>query len=544
MLLEIDRLNLDFHLDTGQRLPEKKQVLFDVSLTVDSGETVALVGESGSGKSVTALSILRLLEDSSHVDSSGAILFKGEDIASLDQEGIRRLRGNHIAMIFQEPMTSLNPVYSIGNQLMEPLLLHRGLTKKKAEHEAIRLLERTGIDAAALRMKVFPHQLSGGQRQRVMIAMALACRPALLIADEPTTALDVTIQAQILELIQDLQQELGMALLLISHDLTMVRRIAGKVYIMKDGRIIEHGTNPYIFEHPQQSYTRELLNSVPIAKLHPKKSGEVLIDLHELSCQFHIKSGWPSFLSRTSPKKNIRAVDQVNLSIRQGTTCGLVGESGSGKSTLAFAILRLIKSSGEIMFKGKPLQGLSKREMRPLRKNLQIVFQDPFSSLSPRLTVGQIIAEGMTVHNIGGTTAERQRKVAETMIEVGLDADMINRFPHEFSGGQRQRIAIARSIVLAPDFLVLDEPTSALDMTIQKQIIDLLQELQERYGITYLFISHDLRVVRALADQVAVMQDGKIVESGDAEKVFEAPEHPYTKRLFAAALEDRHYPIN
>jgi microcin C transport system ATP-binding protein len=536
MLLEIDHLNLSFHLDTGKKQPEKKQVLFDISLTVERGETVALVGESGSGKSVTALSILRLLEDSSHVNSSGTIHFEGKDISTLDKKGIRKIRGNRIAMIFQEPMTSLNPVYSIGNQLMEPLLLHQGLNKSDARKEAIKLLERTGIDKAPARMKALPYQLSGGQRQRIMIAMALACKPSLLIADEPTTALDVTIQAQIIELIKDLQEEFGMALLLITHDLAMVRKIADTIHIMKDGRIIEHGETRFIFDHPGQAYTRHLINSVPDEHHTPREAEEVIIDLRDLTCQFQLKSGWKGFMQKNTKKRTIRAVDQVNLCIKRGTTCGLVGESGSGKSTLAFAILKLTKSSGKILFNGNNLQALSNREMRPLRRNLQIIFQDPFSSLSPRLTIGQIVSEGMKVHGIGSTRAEREKKVIETLFEVGLTADMIHRFPHEFSGGQRQRIAIARSIVLQPDFLVLDEPTSALDMTIQKQIIDLLKELQNRYGITYLFISHDLRVVRALADHVAVMQNGRIVESGAADKVFQSPEHHYTKRLFNAAL--------
>ena len=536
MLLKIDSLNLSFHLDTGKKIPEEKQVLFDVSLTVKSGETVALVGESGSGKSVTALSILRLLEDSSHVNSSGTIQFEGLNISTLDKDGLRKLRGNRIAMIFQEPMTSLNPVYSIGNQLMEPLRLHQGLDKRAARKEAIKLLERTGIDEAPARMKAFPHQLSGGQRQRVMIAMALACKPSLLIADEPTTALDVTIQAQILALIKDLQDEFGMALLLITHDLTMVQKIADTVHIMKDGRIVEHGETRSLFDQPVHTYTKHLMNSMPKTHHKPKESNEVLIDLRELNCEFHLKGSWNGFMKKSSGRKTIRAVDHVNLHIKRGTTCGLVGESGSGKSTLAFAILKLTRSSGGIFFNENNLQVLSNREMRPLRRNLQIVFQDPFSSLSPRLTIGKIVAEGMKVHGIGRTVSEREDKVAKTLVEVGLSADMIHRFPHEFSGGQRQRIAIARSIVLQPDFLVLDEPTSALDMTIQKQIIDLLQELQGRYGITYLFISHDLRVVRALADHVAVMQNGRIVESGVADKVFESPEHSYTKRLFDAAL--------
>lgn len=536
MLLEIDKFNLSFHIDTGQAQPEAKQVLFDVSLAVDKQETVALVGESGSGKSVTALSVLRLLEESSQVTCNGNIRFEGKDISSLLPQEIRAIRGNRVAMIFQEPMTSLNPVYTIGNQLIEPLLLHREMNKTEARQEAIQLLERTGIEEPVARMKSYPHQLSGGQRQRVMIAMALACRPSLLIADEPTTALDVTIQAQILELIKDLQKEFGMALLLITHDLAMVRNIADHVHIMKDGRIVEEGKTKEIFLHPTDPYTIHLMNSVPQEQHSPKAINKPLIDIHNLNCHFYLKDGWKGFMRRN--RKTIRAVDQVNLTIHKGTTCGLVGESGSGKSTLGMAILKLVKSSGKILFQGNDLQNLSGREMRPLRKKLQVVFQDPFSSLSPRLTIGQIIGEGMDVHSIGSTSAERNKIIQETLVEVGLTVDMVHRYPHEFSGGQRQRIAIARSIVLQPDFLILDEPTSALDMTIQKQIIDLLKQLQERYGITYLFISHDLRVVRALADQVAVMQHGQIVEAGRADQLFESPRHSYTQRLFTAALGD------
>ncbi len=536
MLLEIDHLNLSFYLDTGKKQQEQKQVLFDVSLAVDNCETIALVGESGSGKSVTALSVLRLLEDSSQISCSGTIHFEDRNVFQLPPDEIRKIRGNRISMIFQEPMTSLNPVYSIGNQLMEPLLLHRGLNKPEAYTEAVNLLERTGINEATARMKVYPHQISGGQRQRVMIAMALACRPSLLIADEPTTALDVTIQAQILELIKDLQDEFGMALLLITHDLAMVREIADHVHIMKDGKIVEHGKTESIFKNPENPYTIHLMDSVPSAHHVPIKADKVLIDLQDLNCHFQLKDGWKGFMQRRN--KTIKAVDHVDLVIHRGTTCGLVGESGSGKTTLANALLKLTKTktTGKIIFKGEELQELSTRAMRPLRKNLQIVFQDPFSSLSPRLTIGQIVSEGMQVHGIGRTRSERLDIVKETLIEVGLDPGMIHRYPHEFSGGQRQRIAIARSIVLKPDFLVLDEPTSALDMTIQKQIIDLLKELQKRYDITYLFISHDLRVVRALADQVAVMQNGVIVESGPADEIFQAPKHKYTKRLFSAAL--------
>ncbi len=534
MLLDINKLNLSFFTDTGQRQAVAKQVLFDVSLTVKKGETVALVGESGSGKSVTALSVLRLLEDSSDVKCDGTISFAGKDVFSLNPEELRKIRGNQVAMIFQEPMTSLNPVYSIGNQLMEPLLLHRNMSKIQAAEEAIHLLERTGIPEASSRMKAFPHQLSGGQRQRVMIAMALACRPLLLIADEPTTALDVSIQAQILDLIQDLQQEFGMALLLITHDLGMVRTFSDHIHIMKDGRIVEHGKTESIFTNPKDPYTIHLMDSVPSSHKKANIGTDPLFQISNLSCHFQLKGSWNNFLKKN--RKTIKAVDNVSLTINRGTTCGLIGESGSGKTTLGMSLLKLCDSSGKMLFNGLDLQTLSNKEMRPLRKNLQVVFQDPFSSLSPRLTVGQIIGEGMPIHNIGQSKAEREQIIRDVLLEVELDADSIHRYPHEFSGGQRQRIAIARSIVLRPDFLILDEPTSALDMTIQKQVISLLQSLQQKYNTTYLFISHDLRVIRAMADLVVVMQNGAIVESGASDTIFDAPKHPYTQKLFQAAL--------
>jgi microcin C transport system ATP-binding protein len=534
MLLEVDKLNVTFTLDNGRKQPEHNQVLHEVSLSVDRGETVALVGESGSGKSVTALSILRLLEEGSQVHSSGRITFEGHDILTLADQQLRAIRGNRIAMIFQEPMTSLNPVYTIGNQLIEPLLLHQSLTKKEAEREAIRLLDRTGIDTPAARLHTYPHQLSGGQRQRVMIAMALACRPSLLIADEPTTALDVTIQAQILDLIHDLQDEFNMALLLITHDLAMVRQIAGHVHIMQNGRIVEHGPTQDLLARPQHPYTIHLLQSIPQGCPAEKQGQKPLLTIDHLGCIFHLNDGWSGFLRRKI--KTIKAVDDVSLTIDQGTTCGVVGESGSGKTTLGMAILKLIKSQGRIIFDEQDLQQLGNRQMRPLRRELQVVFQDPFSSLSPRMTVEQIVEEGMRVHGLGGTAQQRHEIVADTLIEVGLTPEMAWRYPHEFSGGQRQRIAIARAIVLKPRLLILDEPTSALDMTIQKQIIDLLLDLQRRYGMTYLFISHDLRVIRALADQVAVMQHGRIVEAGPAREIFAAPKQAYTKRLFEAAL--------
>jgi len=531
MLLDIKNLSLTFHTEDGD-----SKVLHDISFAVNSGETVALVGESGSGKSVTALSILRLLERTATVSSTGEINFSGQNLLKLPETRMRQIRGNQIAMIFQEPMTSLNPVYSVGNQLIEPLMLHQQLSNHKAQAKAIDLLDRCGIPDPQQRLASFPHQLSGGQRQRVMIAMALACKPLLLIADEPTTALDVTIQAQILELLEDIQKELNMAVLLITHDLNMVKKISDHVHIMHDGKIVENGTTASIFTNPQDPYTIHLLDSVPKGEPEPKKHRGNILTISNLQCHFPIKAG---FFKRTVGK--IKAVDGVSMSIREGTTFGVVGESGSGKSTLGMCILCLTNCQGKIIYRGensnaKNLLLQSRASLRPMRKELQVVFQDPFSSLSPRFTVEQIICEGLQVHNIGKDKKDRQRMVFKTLHEVGLDEDMANRYPHEFSGGQRQRIAIARAIALQPRFLVLDEPTSALDMTIQAQIIELLKNLQERYGMTYLFVSHDLRVIRAMADEVAVMQNGKIVETGPASDLFNNPQHPYTKSLFAAAF--------
>jgi microcin C transport system ATP-binding protein len=531
MLLDIKNLSLTFHTEDGD-----SKVLHDISFSVNSGQTVALVGESGSGKSVTALSVLRLLEKTATVSSTGEINFSGQNILELPETKMRHIRGNRIAMIFQEPMTSLNPVYSVGNQLIEPLMLHQQLTNHKAHSKAIDLLDRCGIPDSKQRLASFPHQLSGGQRQRVMIAMALACKPSLLIADEPTTALDVTIQAQILELLEDIQKELDMAVLLITHDLNMVKKISDHVHIMHDGKIVENGPTESIFTNPRDSYTIHLLNSVPQGEPAPKKDRKNILKISDLQCHFPIKAG---FFKRTVGK--IKAVDGVSINIREGTTFGVVGESGSGKSTLGMCILRLTDCRGEIIYQGREnnsrnLIDQSRSSLRPMRKELQVVFQDPFSSLSPRLTIEQIISEGLQVHNIGKDKKDRQQMVFKTLREVGLDEEMANRYPHEFSGGQRQRIAIARAIALQPRFLVLDEPTSALDMTIQAQIIELLKNLQERYGMTYLFVSHDLRVIRAMADEVAVMQNGKIVETGPASELFNNPQHPYTKSLFAAAF--------
>ncbi len=532
MLLDIKNLSLTFHTEDGD-----SKVLHDISFTVDSGQTVALVGESGSGKSVTALSILRLLEKTATVTATGAINFCDQDVLALSETKMRSIRGNQVAMIFQEPMTALNPVYSIGNQLIEPLLLHQNLTNQKARAKAIDLLDRCGISDPEQRLTSFPHQLSGGQRQRAMIAMALACKPALLIADEPTTALDVTIQAQILELLEDIQKELNMAVLLITHDLNMVKKISEHVHIMHDGRIVENGPTETIFANPRDPYTIHLLNSVPSGEPVPKPERKKLLEISDLQCHFPIKAG---FFKRTIG--TIKAVDGVSLTIREGTTYGVVGESGSGKSTLGMCILRLTECRGKILYSGesespKDLVNQSGAALRPLRKELQVVFQDPFSSLSPRLTIDQIIREGLKVHNIGIDKKDRQRIVIKTLKEVGLDEEMVGRYPHEFSGGQRQRIAIARAIALQPRFIMLDEPTSALDMTIQAQIIELLQDLQKRHGIAYLFVSHDLRVIKAMADEVAVMQSGRIVEAGPAADLFNNPQHPYTKSLFAAAFE-------
>ncbi|MFP7756141.1 ABC transporter ATP-binding protein [Thermodesulfobacteriota bacterium B35] len=539
-LLEIDKLSLAFQTDS--ETGGESHVLHQVCLRVAKGTTHALVGESGSGKSVTALSILRLLEETSRVRTSGRILFNGRDILGLGRKELLDLRGNRISMIFQEPMTSLNPVYTVGSQLVEPLVLHRNMTGDQARERALQLMERTGIDQPEYRFNAYPHQLSGGQRQRVMIAMALACRPDLLIADEPTTALDVTIQNQILDLIRDIQEEYNMAVLLITHDLPMVRRIAGSVSIMHNGRIVEQGTTDSIFSAPRDPYTIHLLRSVPHGTRSPKPGGRELVALQDVQCEFTLKTEWTGLLRRK--KKTLKAVDGVDLTIRQGTTLGVVGESGSGKSTLAMCLLRLVPCRGRILYQRSDngeridLTTLSTARMRPLRRELQVVFQDPFSSLSPRLSVEQIIAEGLKVHKVCSSRQEERDLVARALEDVELDPDMASRFPHEFSGGQRQRIAIARSIVLRPDLLILDEPTSALDMTIQAQVIELLKKLQDRYGMTYMFITHDLRVIRSLADSLVVMRRGRIVESGPAAAIFRDPQHPYTRRLFDAVFAD------
>jgi microcin C transport system ATP-binding protein len=533
-LLKIENLSTWFEKESDTKSAAYTKVLSDISFSISTAETTALVGESGSGKTVTALSVLRLLEQISSVKQSGSIFLENKDIFSLGYDELRTLRGNTVAMIFQEPMTSLNPLYTIGNQLIEPLMLHRAMNKEEALREATSLLDRTGIPNPEERLRSFPHQLSGGQRQRVMIAMAIACRPKLLIADEPTTALDVTVQAQILELLKDLQNEFNMAILLITHNLPLVQKVADNVYIMKDGKIIEHGATAEIFSSPKHAYTKQLLNAIPSSKPDLKPLSAPLLTTRGLNCRFTLKGTRRSLFRKDI--KIIKAVDNVDLSIAKGSTCGIVGESGSGKTTLGMAILRLTQSTGTIQFDGHRLDNMQSSRLRPLRRQMQIVFQDPFSSLSPRMTIEDIVAEGLKVHSPEISAVSRRAAVMEILEEVGLEAEMALRYPHEFSGGQRQRIAIARSVILRPKFLVLDEPTSALDMTIQAQILTLLRGLQDKYNMTYLFISHDLRVVRALADQVVVMQNGSIVEAGPAEEIFSSPRQEYTKRLFSAAL--------
>ena len=523
-VLEVEKLSVAFFQD-GRRIDAVR----DVSFSVDKGETVALVGESGSGKSVSALSTVSLLGPSAEV--SGSVRYKGEEMIGAPEATLRRVRGNDISFIFQEPMTSLNPLHTLEKQIRESLALHQGLVGDAARARIVELLGRVGIRDPESRLNDYPHQLSGGQRQRVMIAMALANKPDILIADEPTTALDVTIQAQILELLAELKADEGMGLLFITHDLGIVRRIADRVCVMKDGEIVETGATAEIFARPQHPYTRKLLAAEPrgIPDPVPEEAEEVARTDH-LKVWFPIQRG---LLRRTVG--HVKAVNAATISVRRGETLGVVGESGSGKTTLAMAMMRLIGSEGDITFMGEDVNAWSVRKLRRLRRDMQIVFQDPFGSLSPRMSCEQIIAEGLGVHGMRDGRPQREL-VAEVMAEVGLDPATMDRYPHEFSGGQRQRIAIARAMILRPKLLVLDEPTSALDMTVQVQIVNLLRQLQERYGLAYLFISHDLRVVRAMSHRVVVMKDGDIVEYGPSEEVFERPRHDYTRALLAAAL--------
>jgi microcin C transport system ATP-binding protein len=503
-----------------------------VSFDIRRGETLALVGESGSGKSVTALSILKLLPYPAASHPSGEIRFRGENLLDRDESDLRRVRGADITMVFQEPMTSLNPLHTIERQVGEIVEIHRGWSRARVRERVLELLKQVGIRNAEERLDAYPHQLSGGQRQRVMIAMALANEPDLLIADEPTTALDVTVQAQILKLLKDLQRQLGMAVLFITHDLGIVRKIADRVCVMTRGRIVEEGPVAQVFTAPEHAYTRHLLAAEPKGSPPPvDDSKPVVVSTDNLKVWFPIKRG---FFGRTVG--HIKAVDGISVAVRERQTLGVVGESGSGKTTLGLAILRLIRSEGPIVFLGNRVDEATQKAMRPLRKHMQVVFQDPFGSLSPRMSVADIIEEGILVQRDRRTAEERRTVIANAMTEVGLDPAAMDRYPHEFSGGQRQRIAIARAMALQPKFVVLDEPTSALDMSVQAQIVDLLRDLQARHGLAYLFISHDLKVVRALASEVVVMKDGQVVEGGSAQKIFEAPETEYTRALIAAAL--------
>jgi microcin C transport system ATP-binding protein len=527
-LLDIKNLGVRFNLEDGPI-----EAVRGIDLHINKGETVAVVGESGSGKSVTALSVLQLLPYPRAEHPHGSISFDGEDLLKISEQRLRGIRGNRISMIFQEPMTSLNPLHTIEKQVSETLILHQGMSKTKARQRVLELLRLVQIPNPEERLNSFPHQLSGGQRQRVMIAMALANNPDLLIADEPTTALDVTIQAQILTLLQDLQKKLGMAIMLITHDLTIVRNVADRVYVMTQGKVVEEGPTATLFKNPQHPYTQKLLSAEPKGNpAPPDKNVPAIVKADNLKVWFPIQRG---VFKRTVG--HIKAVDGVTIEVREGETLGVVGESGSGKTTLGFALLKLVSSNGSITFDKKEIQALSRNEMRPLRREMQIVFQDPFSSLSPRLSIFQIIEEGLLVHGIGKTFEERRQLVANAMFEVGLDPQRMDQFPHEFSGGQRQRIAIARAVILKPRLIVLDEPTSALDMTIQAQIVDLLQKLQREHKLAYIFISHDLRVVRALANEIIVMKDGHILEHGPAKQIFETPQNDYTKALIAAAFK-------
>ncbi|MCW8899955.1 MAG: ABC transporter ATP-binding protein [Gammaproteobacteria bacterium] len=530
-LLSIKNLEVAFGLS-----PEPlTSVVRDVSFNLYEGQKLALVGESGSGKSVTALSILQLHDLRQTHYLQGEIKFNGQNLLSLNENEMRKIRGQDIAMIFQEPMTALNPVYRIGDQLIESLMLHKDMARPKARQHMIELLDRTGIIEPDKRIDAYPHMLSGGQRQRVMIAMALACQPKLLIADEPTTALDVTIQAQIIELLEELQKEFGMAVLMITHDLNMVRRFADHVCVMKDGELVEQNNVDDLFSYTQHEYTRQLLNSQPETLVKEstniETTGSSLLEANNIRCYFSIKAG---FFNRTIG--NVKAVDNVSLTLHHAETIGIVGESGSGKTTLGMCLLRLQNCTGEIILKGDIISQLSQRELRPLRKDIQVVFQDPFSSLSPRMTIQQIIEEGLIIHFPELTKQERYQKIVVVMNEVGLEEDMLTRYPHEFSGGQRQRIAIARVVILEPKLILLDEPTSALDVSVQKQVLTLLNQLQQKHNISYLFITHDLRVIRAMAHKVIVMRDGEVIEEGLTETLFRQPKAHYTKILLQASL--------
>ncbi|WP_417427867.1 ABC transporter ATP-binding protein [Kiloniella sp.] len=528
-LLDITSLSVQFRGDE-----ETVDAVAGITYKLMEGQTVALVGESGSGKSVSALSILQLLPyPQAHHPQGSSIKYRGKEIIGADDATMRDIRGNKISIIFQEPMTSLNPLHTIEKQINEVLFVHKGMSKIEARKRTLELLKLVGIKDPAGRLKSYPHELSGGQRQRVMIAMALANEPDLLIADEPTTALDVTIQAQILELLKELQEKLGMSILLITHDLGIVRKMADRVCVMTEGQIVEQGPTEKIFSQPEHPYTQKLLAAEPQGKpVETNSDAPEIMACEDIKVHFPVKRG---LLRRTV--SHIKAVDGISLTLQQGHTIGIVGESGSGKTTLGLALLRLISSKGAIRFDGKSIANTKGSQLRSLRQEMQIVFQDPYGSLSPRLSIGQIIEEGLKVHGLSGNAKEREALIIEALNEVGLNPENRHRYPHEFSGGQRQRVAIARAMVLKPRFLVLDEPTSALDMSVQAQIVDLLRDLQVKHKLTYLFISHDLKVVRTLADNVIVMKDGKAVETGTAKEIFEAPKTAYTQALIKAAFD-------
>tara|TARA_Y100001933_G_C19006441_1_gene566816 strand:+ start:2798 stop:4468 length:1671 start_codon:yes stop_codon:yes gene_type:complete len=529
-LLNVINLAVSFRSSDGDI-----EAVKGVSFSVNKGETVALVGESGSGKSVIALSILQLLSYTTAYHPTGSIKFKSHELLGAGSDILGRVRGNRISMIFQEPMTALNPLHTIEKQIAESLILHKDFPGNQIRKRVIQLLGEVGIQNADQRLGAFPHELSGGQRQRVMIAMALANEPDLLIADEPTTALDVTLQAQILELLTNLQRKFGMALLFITHDLGVVEKIADRVCVMEKGSIVESGDTKKVFSTPAHAYTKQLLDAEPKgSKLAIETTAPVLLESKEIKVWFPIREG---LLRRVVDY--VRAVDGMNIKIHEGETVGIVGESGSGKTTLGMALLKLQKSEGVLRFDGKDLQNLKANGMRPFRRQMQVVFQDPFGSLSPRMTVGQIVEEGLRIHEIGENKRERDDLVINVLEEVGIQPVNRNRYPHEFSGGQRQRIAIARALVLRPRFIVLDEPTSALDRSVQAQIVDLLRTLQARHKLAYLFISHDLKVVKALADRVIVMRHGKLVEEGDSSRIFEAPRDSYTQELIMAAFQNK-----
>jgi microcin C transport system ATP-binding protein len=528
-LLQVDNLSVAFSDGAGSQ----RRVVDGISFSLQQGEFVAIVGESGSGKSVTALSLMQLLPKSKVTyPSGGSIIFEGKDLLTSTLSQLKRIRGNNISMIFQEPLTSLNPVHTIGKQISESLLLHQQLTKRKLKQKILELLDTVELTTLKHRLKAYPHELSGGQRQRVMIAIALANQPKLLIADEPTTALDVTVQQHILTLLKKLQHEHGMTVLFITHDLSIVRKMANRTYVMHEGKIVESGATANLFATPQHAYTKKLLSSEPQGTPAPIPSDTpIILTTEKLVVNFTLKK---NFFGKVT--QSICAVNQVTLSLKQGETLGIAGESGSGKSTLAFALLRLIHSNGPITLLSQRLDLLKGKSLRPLRKDMQIIFQDPFSSLNPRMSISQIIEEGLLAHHMGASILERRQYVQEALVEVGLEPEMANRYPHEFSGGQRQRVAIARAIVLKPKLIIFDEPTSALDVVLQLQIIELLRKLQLSHQLSYIFISHDLRVIRTLSHRIMIMKDGHVVETGKTEDIFTKPQTDYTKELISASL--------